>query len=109
MSNPVTESIFSGEAHNSFVYHPGYFVREELKTRGWSQSDLAWVIGCPAQSINLLVNEKKGISPCMAKSLGAALSVRPELFTKLQQSYELYRAKKPCFEISKRAQLKQKG
>ncbi|MCF6322974.1 MAG: hypothetical protein L3J89_01400 [Gammaproteobacteria bacterium] len=88
-----------------WIDHPGSFIREELEAREWSQIDLAYILGCTVQSVNLLVNEKKGISPDMAKSLGMAFSVSPEFLNNLQKIYELSRADEPSKEIEKRAKL----
>jgi HTH-type transcriptional regulator/antitoxin HigA len=77
------------------VIHPGAFIKEELEEREWSQRDLAFIIGCPEQSITAIVKGKRGITPEMAKSLAAAFDVSPELFTNLQQAYDLAKAKEP--------------
>ena len=75
-------------SNKKWVDHPGSFIREELEAREWSQSDLSYILGCSVQSVNLLVNEKKGISPDMAKSLGVAFSVSPEFLSNLQKIYD---------------------
>lgn len=92
-------------ADKKWIDHPGSFIKEELEERGWTQNDLAYVLGCPAQSVNLLVNEKKGISPEMAKALGKAFSVSPEFLSNLQNLYDLSQAKEPSEDIEKRARL----
>lgn len=88
-----------------WVDHPGSFIKEELEARGWTQNDLAYILGCTAQSVNLLVNEKKGISSEMAKALGKAFSVSPEFLSNLQKLYELSQAEEPSEDIEKRARL----
>ena len=75
-------------SNKKWVDHPGSFIREELEAREWSQSDLSYILGCSVQSVNLLVNEKKGISPDMAKSLGVAFSVSPEFLSNLRKIYD---------------------
>lgn len=71
------------------IPHPGEFIREELEARGWSQRDLAYILGVPEQSVNLITSGKRGISPDMAKSLGQAFDVSAEYFANLQQAYEM--------------------
>lgn len=88
-----------------WVEHPGSFIKEELEARRWTQSDLAYVLGCTVQSINLLVNEKKGISPQMAKDLSKALGVSAEFLSNLQNIYDLSKAKEPSEDIERRANL----
>ena len=88
-----------------WIEHPGSFIKEELESRGWTQGDLAYVLGCTTQSINLLVNEKKGISPDMAKALAKAFNVSPEMLSNLQSLYDLSQAKDASDCIARRATL----
>ena len=69
--------------------HPGSFIREELKIRGWSQSDLSCMIGWPVYLIDLLIIEKRDITPDISKLLGVAFSVSSEFFMNLQEIYDL--------------------
>lgn len=87
------------------VDHPGEYLREEMEERGWNQKDLAYILGVTDQSVNQLVNCRKGISPDMAKMLGEAFDVSAELFINLQSAYDLYKARKPEGGISKRASV----
>ena len=77
--------------------HPGDFLREELDTRGISQSALAKHINVMPGVINQLCNGKRGISAVMAKKLAHALGTTPELWMNLQTSYDLTRAEDPNF------------
>jgi len=79
-------------ADKNWIEHPGSFLKEELDERGWTQLNLAYILGCPVQSINLIINEKKGISPEMAKALSKAFSISAEFFSNLQKHYELSKA-----------------
>jgi len=87
------------------VPHPGEFIREELEARGWSQRDLAYILGVSEQAINLLTSGKRGISPEMAKALGKAFDVSSAYFANLQQAYEMANAKTPDPGIERRATL----
>jgi addiction module HigA family antidote len=69
------------------VPHPGHFIREEIKARGWSQRDLACILDTPEQSVNVILSGKRGISPEMAKALGKAFDVHPDLFANLQRAF----------------------
>ena len=84
---------------------PGVFIKEELESRGWGQRDLAYILDCHEQAVNLIVSGKRGISPGMAKALGAAFDVSPELFLNLQKAYDLALARDPDPDISRRARL----
>lgn len=87
------------------VPHPGEFIREELDARGWSQRDLAYILGATEQAVNLIVSGKRGISPEMAKALGDAFEVSADYFANLQQAYEMSNARAPDPGIARRANL----
>jgi HTH-type transcriptional regulator/antitoxin HigA len=87
------------------IPHPGEFLREELEARGWSQRDLAYILGVPEQAVNLIASGKRGISPDMAKALGQAFDVSAEYFANLQKAYEMSLARAPDPSIARRALL----
>lgn len=72
-------------ANSKWAEHPGIILKEEMETRGWSQRDLALVVGCAEQTINRIVNGKAGISADMSKALAVAFSVSAEFFNNLQK------------------------
>jgi HTH-type transcriptional regulator/antitoxin HigA len=84
---------------------PGYFIREELEARGWTQRDLAYILDVPEQAVNLILSGKRGISPDMAKGLGKAFDVGPEFFLNLQNGYDLAQARDPDIGVERRARL----
>jgi HTH-type transcriptional regulator/antitoxin HigA len=94
-----------GNSYIGDVPHPGYFIREELEARGWTQRDLAYILGVPDQAVNMLVSGKRGISPEMAKALGEAFDVHPDLFANLQRAYDMSRARDPDPGVTRRARL----
>ena len=83
--------------------HPGVFIKEELEARGWSQVDLAYILGMSVAQLNPILNGKNGVSPDMAVMLGDAFDVSPEFFANLQKLYELGQAKVPDAGVKKRA------
>lgn len=85
--------------------HPGEFIRDEIEERSWSQTDLAYILGKSAQTVNRLLTGKSGITPEMAKALSGAFDVSPELFLNLQRAYDLANAEEPDEGIAKRARL----
>ncbi len=87
---------------------PGFFIREELEARGWSQRDLAFILGVPEQSVTMLVGGKRGISADMARALGDAFDVPADFFANLQKAYELSLARTPDPGVAKRARLQDK-
>jgi HTH-type transcriptional regulator / antitoxin HigA len=89
----------------SWIVHPGVFIKEEMEERGWSQRDLAFILGCSAQVLNPILNGKRGISPEMAKALGEAFDVPAEFFANLQQAYDLAQARSPDPSVAVRRKL----
>jgi HTH-type transcriptional regulator/antitoxin HigA len=75
------------------VDHPGTFITEELEARGWSQTDLAYILGMKVQQLNPLLNGKTNITPDLAAALGDAFDMPAEFFANLQKLYELNRVK----------------
>ena len=57
----------------SIVIPPNTILKEEIEARGWTQKDLAEIIGRTAQTINEIVKDKKRINPEIAIGLSAAL------------------------------------
>jgi len=89
----------------NWVKHPGYYIKEEMEARGWSQRDLAFILGLTDQALNPLLSGKRGISPEMAKALGEAFDVPAEFFANLQQAYDLAQARTPEPSIAVRRNM----
>lgn len=97
--------IMDGQSYIGDVPHPGFYIREELEAREWSQRDLAYILATPEQAVNMIISGKRGISPEMAKALGDAFDVNPELFINLQRAYDMARAREPDPGVARRAKL----
>jgi len=83
--------------------HPGEILSEEfLKPAKISQSELARHIECDVKTINRIVNGHTGISPVMARKLGAALGPNPEFWLNLQQKVDLYEARQETDDLPSR-------
>ena len=85
------------------VFPPGEFLREELEARGWTQNDLARVIGRPLQTVNQIVNGRKRITAETAKELGLAFGTGPEVWLNLENTYQLDQTPEPDRAIASRA------
>jgi HTH-type transcriptional regulator / antitoxin HigA len=70
------------------AFPPGDHIREEIEARGWSQDDLARIMGYPLSVINEIINARKAITIQMARDLAAALGTSAELWMNLQTSYQ---------------------
>jgi HTH-type transcriptional regulator/antitoxin HigA len=92
-------------ARANWIVHPGVDIKEEMEERGWSQRDLAFILGCSEQVINPILNGKRGISADMAKALGEAFDVPAEFFANLQQAYDLAQARTPDPSVAVRRRM----
>lgn len=76
------------------VDHPGTFIEEELEARGWTQADLAYILGWDPSQLNKLIKGQTSITPDSAVALGDAFDMPAEFFLNLQKAYELQNAKR---------------
>ena len=83
--------------------HPGIFIVEELKARGWAKSDLAYILGMSLENLSRILNGKVGVSAEMAVSLGEAFDVPADFFANLQKLYNLGQTKQPDPGVKTRA------
>ena len=93
----------------SEIFPPGEFIREELEARGWTQGDLAEILGRPLGRINEIICGKRAITPETAKSLAEALGTSAELWLNLESAYQLSRVKITDSVIAHRAKLYSKA
>jgi len=82
------------KTHNHLVpaepTHAGEVLRDELTARGMTQTDLAQVTGRPLQTINMVVNGRKGISAETALDLEKAFPEIPaDFWLQLDMRYRL--------------------
>jgi len=84
---------------------PGVFIKIELEARGWSQRDLAFILGQTEQQLNPLLSGKRSVTPDMARLLGDAFDTSPQFFLNLQSRYDLQNAKEPDPAVKARAGL----
>jgi HTH-type transcriptional regulator/antitoxin HigA len=88
------------------VFPPGDFIRDELNARGWTQGDLAQIMGRPLQVVNEIVAGKKQITPETALGLAKAFGDDDALYwMNLENVYRLAQAKPADEAVSRRARL----
>lgn len=76
------------------VTAPGRILSRELEARGWTQKDLADIMGRPPQTINEIIRGSKQITPETALELSEALDTSAEFWTNLEAKYRLHLARK---------------
>ena len=90
---------------NPEAFTPGEYIREELVERGWTQMDLAEILGRPPQVVNEIVAGKRSITPETARGLGDAFGTSAQLWMNLEASYQLSRVSAKDDTVSRRALL----
>ncbi len=100
------------------VFSPGEYIRDELEARGWTQADLAFILGRPLASINKILSGHKAITPQTALGLAEAFGTSAELWLNLEAKYRLRKighgGSNPGFglearEVARRARLYELG
>jgi HTH-type transcriptional regulator/antitoxin HigA len=71
------------------IVPPGRIIERELEARGWTQKDLAEIMGRPPQAINEIVRGRKRITPETAHQLAEAFGTSPEVWINLESRYRL--------------------
>lgn len=84
---------------------PGYFIQMELDARGWTQRDLAFILGMEETALNKIIKGKTGVSLEMSKALATAFNVDTDFFANLQKTYDLAHTPAPDPAIARRANL----
>lgn len=85
------------------VAKPGEIIAMELEARGWTQKDLADIMGRPLQAVNEIVNGNKQITPATAHELSQVFGTSPEVWMNLETNYRLFAARKEaCSDDIKR-------
>ena len=87
------------------VFPPGEFIRDELEARGWTQTDLAEILGRPLKAVSEILTGKRAITPETATGLGEAFGVDPQFWMNLESAYRLSKVESKAGEVSRRAKL----
>lgn len=87
------------------VFSPGEFIRDELEERGWTQNDLANIMGRPLRTVNEIIAAKKGITPETAIGLADAFGTSAELWLNLESAYRLSLVDNRTDEVARKARL----
>ena len=107
--SPTTTEGESGDMPNrtpAEVFAPGEFIREELEARGWTQGDLAQIMGRPLRLVNELIAGKKQITPDTARGLAKAFGDDDALYwMNLDSAYRLSQTKPVDESVGRRAKL----
>jgi HTH-type transcriptional regulator/antitoxin HigA len=87
------------------VFPPGEFLKEELEARGWTQVELAEIMGRPSRVVSEVIAAKRAITPETAVALGEALGTGAEFWMNLESQYQLSKVRSESNTISRKAKL----
>lgn len=87
------------------VFAPGEFIKDELEARGWTQGDLARIIGRQDSVISSLINGKRSVSSEIASELAAAFGTSADVWVNAQTAYDLYTRREQQDAVSRKAKL----
>lgn len=73
---------------------PGRILAREIEARGWTQKDLASIMGRPAQAINEIIKGTKQITPETSLALADVFGTSAEFWLNLEANYRLNLARR---------------
>lgn len=91
------------------AFPPGEFIKEELDSRGWTQEQLADLMGQPSSVVSNIVNGKRAISADIASSLADVFGTTSQLWMNLESSYQLFLHGSSQDSRSRKARLYEKA
>src|SRR6476620_5028268 len=77
------------EERTQKVFPVGKYIKDELLTRGWTQADLAFVMGRKAADISSLMVGRRQLSPELAQELGVVLGYGAAYWLSIDNAYRL--------------------
>lgn len=71
-------------------FGPGYFIKEQMEYRQWTQDDLAEVMGLTLKHINKILQDQQAITLETAKILAEIFDTTPQYWLNLDAHYRLW-------------------
>ena len=86
---------------------PGIIIKRELDARGWTQKNLAAIVGRPAQAISEIIGGRKRITAETALQLAEAFGTSAAFWLNLESQHQLHLAQREYEEtqIARRSRL----
>lgn len=91
------------------VFPLGEFIKDELVARGWTQEDLAEIMGRDLRLVNEIITGKRGIKPETAIGLGEALDSSAQYWLNLQSAFQLAQNDSQTDYVTRRSKLYDKA
>lgn len=71
-------------------FGPGYFIKEQMDFRNWTQEDLSEVMGLTIKHVNKILQDKQAITLETAKLLAQIFETSPQYWLNLDANYRLW-------------------
>jgi HTH-type transcriptional regulator/antitoxin HigA len=84
---------------------PGEVIKRELEARGWTQADLAFILGRQQPEISAIISGKRSISPEVAYELAVTLGKDAHYWLSLEAAYNASKVTPNDEKISRRLKL----
>ena len=85
------------------AFPPGEYIKDEIEARGWTQCDLARVLGRSEPKVSELINGKRAVTVQTARELGAAFGTSAEVWLNLEAQWRLQQDSPPVEAVERRA------
>lgn len=72
------------------MFGPGYFIREQMEFRSWTQEDLSEVLGITIKHLNKILRDKQSVTLEMAKILGEVFDTSAKYWINLDTDFRLW-------------------
>src|SRR4051812_26656364 len=84
---------------------PGERIRNEMESRGWTQRDLAKILGRPLPAVNEVIQGKRAMTPEMAIALQGAFGVSATEWLHMEATFRLAQIDADPGAVASRAKL----
>jgi HTH-type transcriptional regulator/antitoxin HigA len=82
--------VQTSELRAAKKFGPGYFIREQMKLRDWTQADLAEVMGFTVKHLNKILQDKQSLTLDMARVLGEVFNTSAQYWINIDTGYRLW-------------------
>lgn len=79
-------------------FGPGYFIREQMELREWTQVDLSEVLGFTVKHLNKILQDKQPITLDMARVLGQVFNTSAQYWINIDSIYRLWLSQEKTVE-----------
>ncbi|MDQ3714401.1 MAG: ImmA/IrrE family metallo-endopeptidase [Acidobacteriota bacterium] len=97
--------MYSQASNSIKIFPPNKYIRDELEQRGWTQADLAYILGRSHKDTNDILVGKRKITPELAQELAAVFQKKAEYWLELENAYKLSQTDYVDKAIVKRSRL----